>query len=427
MTQSYALRLYGKNDLRLESFELPAIADDEILATVCSNSICMSTYKAMVSGPDHKRVPNDVAENPIIVGHEVCGTILEVGAKHAGRYKVGTKYSLQPALNYPGREYDAPGYSFQYLGGHATKVIIPREVMEQDCLLPYDGEAYFQASLAEPVSCIVGGFNVQYHYAQGTYEHKMGIVVGGSMAILGGTGPMGLGTIDYALHGPNKPGILVVTDIDQARLSRAEALFTKEDARDNGVELHYINTESGNPVDTLNQISGGNGIDDVFVMVPVGALIEQASAVMAEGGCLNFFAGPTDHDFKASMNFYDVHYKNHHVSANSGGNTNDMRIALEWMGKGKLNPAVMITHVGGLDSSENTIRNLPKISGGKKLIYTNVSMPLTALDDFAALGESDTFFRALGEITERNNGLWSLEAEQYLLNNTPGIAEVMSK
>ena len=54
-------------------------------------------------------------------------------------------------------------------------------------------------------------------------------------------------------------------------------------------------------------------------------------------------------------------------------------------------------------------------------------MPLTALDDFAALGENDSFFRALGEITERNNGLWSLEAEQYLLNNTPGIAEVMSK
>ena len=38
-----ALRLYGKNDLRLESFTLPEINDDEILATVVTDSICLSS------------------------------------------------------------------------------------------------------------------------------------------------------------------------------------------------------------------------------------------------------------------------------------------------------------------------------------------------------------------------------------------------
>ena len=65
-----AVRLYGKNDLRLEEFELPAIKEDEILAHVISDSICMSSYKASIQGADHKRVPNDVHENPIIIGHE---------------------------------------------------------------------------------------------------------------------------------------------------------------------------------------------------------------------------------------------------------------------------------------------------------------------------------------------------------------------
>jgi hypothetical protein len=65
-----AIRLYGKDDLRLEEFELPAIKDDEILASVVSDSICMSSYKAAHQGTDHKRIPNDVAENPIIIGHE---------------------------------------------------------------------------------------------------------------------------------------------------------------------------------------------------------------------------------------------------------------------------------------------------------------------------------------------------------------------
>ena len=64
----------------------------------------------------------------------------------------------------------------------------------------------------------------------------------------------------------------------------------------------------------------------------------------------------------------------------SGGNTDDMRESLKLMSDGKINPAVMITHVGGLDAVVETTLNLPHIPGGKKLIYTNISMPLVSLD-----------------------------------------------
>ena len=47
-----ALRLYGKEDLRLEEFELPEPKEDEILAKVVSDSICMSSYKAAMQGED---------------------------------------------------------------------------------------------------------------------------------------------------------------------------------------------------------------------------------------------------------------------------------------------------------------------------------------------------------------------------------------
>ena len=73
------VRLYGQNDLRLEEFDLPEINDDEILARVTTDSICMSSYKAAIQGEKHKRVPDDVALNPIVIGHEMCGEILEVG------------------------------------------------------------------------------------------------------------------------------------------------------------------------------------------------------------------------------------------------------------------------------------------------------------------------------------------------------------
>ena len=66
-----AVRLHAANDLRLDTFELPEIRDDEILVKVVSDSICMSAYKAAIQGSDHKRVPNDVATNPVMVGHEL--------------------------------------------------------------------------------------------------------------------------------------------------------------------------------------------------------------------------------------------------------------------------------------------------------------------------------------------------------------------
>ena len=426
MTQTIALRLYGKNDLRLEMFDLPMLGDDEILADVTSNGICMSSHKAAIQGGEHKRVPANVADNPIIIDHEFAGTILEVGKTWLDKFQPGQKYSIQPAINYPGRELDAPGYSFPYTGGEATKIIIPREVLEMDCLLPYDGEDFFSASLSEPVSCIIGAFNTSYHFKAGTYVHEMGILDGGTMALLAGVGPMGLASIDYAIHGPRRPALLAVTDIDQARLDRASALFTPAHAAEHGVTLRYLNTSSGDAVSMLSDINAGKGYDDVFVYAPVTALIEQASRLLAFNGCLNFFAGPPTKDFLAAVNFYDVHYMGHHIVGSSGGNTDDMRAALDLMARGVIRPAFMITHVGGIDSAAETILTLPGISGGKKLIYTQKAMPLTAITDFPRVGETDPFFAELARITQANADVWCAEAERYLLENAPPIAGNMA-
>lgn len=416
-----AVRLYGVNDLRLEEFELPEIREDEILAHIISDSICMSTHKAADQGAAHKRVPADVAENPVIVGHEFCGEIVKVGAKWQEKYKEGDRFVIQPALNYKG-SLASPGYSYKYIGGDATYIVIPHEVMELDCLLPYSGDAFFYGSLSEPVSCIVGGFHASYHTKAGSYVHEMGIKEGGKAAILAGVGPMGLGAIDYAIHCDRKPSLLVVTDIDSARLERAAKLLTVEEAAKNGVRLVYLNTaECEDPVKVLRELSDGEGYDDVFVFAPVKPVVEQGDAILGRDGCLNFFAGPTNSAFSASFNFYNVHYASTHVVGTSGGNVDDMKESIAMMSDGRINPAVMITHVGGLDSVIDTTINLHKIPGGKKLVYTNIKMPMTAIDDFERLGETDKNFAALAEIVARHNGLWCAEAEKYLLSHSEEI------
>jgi threonine dehydrogenase-like Zn-dependent dehydrogenase len=417
-----AVRLYGKNDLRLEEFELPTIRGDEILAQIISDSICMSSYKAAIQGSDHKRVPNDVDKNPTITGHEFCGIILDVGDKWKHLFRPGMKFSIQPALNLKSNPSAAPGYSFPYIGGSATHIVIPNVVMEQGCLLEYTGEAYFFGSLSEPMSCIVGAFHGNFHTEGGSYIHKMGIVEGGNMAILAGVGPMGLGAIDYAIHTDRRPSRLVVTDIDEARLKRAASIYTVEEAKRCGVELVYLNTSTvEDPVRALLDLTGAKGYDDVFVFAPLKSVIEQGDRILARDGCLNIFAGPSNPSLTAELNLYNVHYNSTHIMGTNGGNTDDMIESLKMMSEGKINPASMITHIGGLDCVAETVLNLPSIPGGKKLIYTNISMDLTSISDFRKKGESDPLFSRLADIVDANNGLWSPEAEKYLLENAKKI------
>ena len=180
-----AVRMHGQNDLRLDTFELPEIKDNEILVKVISDSICMSSYKAAIQGSNHKRVPADIAEHPVIVGHEFCGVIEQVGAKWADKFTPGEKLTIQPNISYHGTM-QTPGYAFEFCGGDTQYAVLLPELMEQDCVLPYHADEFFYGSLSEPLSCIIGTFHAMYHTTPNVYVHDMGIREGGNLAILAG-------------------------------------------------------------------------------------------------------------------------------------------------------------------------------------------------------------------------------------------------
>ncbi|MGX2943733.1 zinc-binding dehydrogenase [Enterococcus alishanensis] len=404
-----AVRLYGKKDLRLEEFELPEIKENEILASVVTDSICMSTWKLANQGADHKKSPNDLAENPIIIGHEFCGEILEVGGKWSHKYKKGERYVVQANLQLPDRP-DCPGYSYPYTGGDATYIVISEDVMNQDCLIPYNGETYFEGSLIEPLSCVIGAFEANYHTKNGSYEHHMGIKPDGNLLIMGGTGPMGLLAIDYALNGPVKPKKIVVTDQHDDKLNRAAKLYPSQ----NGIEVSYVNVKDlPNQAEKLSEIVGG-GFDDIFVMIPIGEVLTEATKALNPDGCLNFFAGPQDKEFTATVNFYDVHYSATHFVGTSGGNTEDMRKAVALIENKQVKVANVVTHILGLNAVAETTLDQPAIGGGKKLVYTHKKADLTNL---AELPENSP----LAEILSQTDGIWSKAAEEYVLAKYPEI------
>ncbi len=436
-----AWRLYGAHDARLEDIELECAGEDGIVVEIVTNTICLSDYKGASLGTGHKRVPRDIDTNPIMFGHEVSGIVREVGDKWKSQFRVGQRVGLQPSLNIPGHELETVGYAWHTIGGDTTHVYLPSIVMEMGCLLPYDGDAFFKCSLAEPISCIVSAFRTNYHNAFCSHDLEVGIVDKGTMLLMAGCGAMGLGCIDIACHSPEKrPRRLVVTDIDDERLTRAAKMFGLSYAEGrasgeiNGVEVHFVNTKGrADPVKELksfnladderadNPTSTGGGYDDIFLFAAVPELITQCSDLLGFGGCLNFFAGPTDQNLMASFNFYNIHYMMHHIVANSGGDVKDMADSVDWIGKGYLHPEVMITHVGGLDSAAEATFDLMKVPGGKRLVYTHILMPMTAIADFREKGRSDPFFAELDRICSANNGLWCKEAEEYLLSHAPKV------
>ena len=124
-----------------------------------------------------------------------------------------------------------------------------------------------------------------------------------------------------------------------------------------------------------------------------------------------------DKKFSANFNFYNVHYQQHHITGTSGSTTDDMHDIVRLIGEKRIDPAVMITHIGGIDAAIDTTLRLSEIDGGKKLIYTHINLPLTAISDFENLGKQDNRFKTLDKLVKQNNGLWSAEAEKYLLDN----------
>ena len=406
-----AVRLYGEKDLRLEEFELPAINDGEILIKIVSDSVCMSTYKTAMQGAKHLRVPDNVAENPIIIGHEFCAEIVSVGKKWKKEYSVGEKVVMPPVLSYLGGN-QTVGYSFAEIGGVSTYSIVYEHIIRNGFLIKLQSNAFFKGSLIEPASCVLRGYKANYHLDVDT--PTMNIKEGGKVAILAGCGPMGLVAIDIALHGDIKPSLVVVSDIDEDRLRRAEQIYDPCEAKGRGIQLVFVNTTSK---DELMEISGGTGYDDVFVYAPISSVVELGDAILAFDGCLNFFAGPIDKAFSAPVNFYNVHYAQHHYAGTSGSTPEDMKDIVRLIGENRIDPAVMVTHIGGIDAAIDVTLNLPHIKGGKKLIYTHINLPLTAISDFAKLGSNDARFAELATLVRDHGGLWCAEAEQYLLEN----------
>ena len=414
--ETRAVRLYGANDLRVEDFELPEVGDGEVLIKVESDSLCASTYKAVIQGEKHKRVPETVSEKPIIIGHEMCGTVLKAGKNVADKWTKGMGIVIQPALKLDSG-YD-PGYSYQWCGGNSVYAVVPEIVLERNCLISYSGDSFYKGSLVESIGCVLRAFKGMYHTDYTNYVRTDGAKRGGKLAILGGAGPMGLASVELAINYAGCKQV-VVTDLNQERLDYAASMYSPEYAKEKGVDLRYVNTSGiEDTVSYLREISDG-GFDDAFVMVPVPALLTMAEEILAEDGCINFFAGPPVHNLQGSLNLYRIHYDGIHLVGTAGSIPEDTVDVIKLIEDGTIDPSGMVSHIMGINAVPENIFAMSTPNGAKKMCYNNIDIPCI---EIAKIREYEgELYQALADIVEKNGGKWSSEAEKYLLANAPKI------
>jgi threonine dehydrogenase-like Zn-dependent dehydrogenase len=422
MMKIKAVRLHEKNDLRFEEIDLRDINEDEMLMRVMTDSLCMSTYKAVIQGTGHRVVPADIAEHPVIVGHEFCGVVKKVGSGLADLFKASDVLAVQPKSDCGPRL--IPGYSSGTYGGDATYTIIPGKIARGGLVVKYRGDAYYKASLAEPIACIIYALHMNYHIGKDNKTHEMGVKEGGTLAVLAGGGPMGLGVAEAAMAMKKKPSRIILTDIDEYRVDRAKSLLKFR----NGITGEVVNTGGiENVPEYLMEKNGRKPFDDIFIMAPVREVIELADTIAGEDACINFFAGPSRKDFSANINFYPVHYSGKKIIGTSGSEMSDFLEALEYIRTDAISVSFLVSHIGGLNAVAETTMNLPNVPGGKKLIYCNKDIPLTAIEEFGEKGKTDPFFLGLHRICAENNMVWNKEAEEYVLANAKNIQETENR
>jgi len=236
---------------------------------------------------------------------------------------------------------------------------------------------------------------------------------GGSAWIIGAGGPMGQMHAQVSVSGTSGPALVLATDIDDERLSEVEARFG-EMASAKGTRMVTLNPKKVDSTEfdnTVAELTGSGKFDDVVVMVPVPALIEQGADFVAGGGVLNIFAG-VPRGTMAGLDISAVYLNGTRWVGSSGSRISDLQYTLEQTQKGELSPNHSVAAIGGVNAAAEGIRAVKEgLFPGKIVIFPQlVDLPLIPLPRMAEY---------LPNVAEKLTpaGMWTKEAEDELLRS----------
>lgn len=321
-------RFYAPGDLRLEDAEAPVPGPDEVKIRVRQCSTCGTDVKIFNHG-HHHLVP------PRVIGHEIAGEIVEVGADVAGRWSVGDRVQVIAAVpcgTCPdcrrGRLSVCPNQTsvgYHYDGGFAEFLVVPKAVLAVDGLnrVP-DGVSFAEASVAEPLACVVNG------------QELAGVGRGEDVVVIG-AGP--IGCLHVRLARAKGARRVYLVELNRSRLDMSAAVV-EPDAAICGSEV--------DAVDEVRKLTDGRGVDVVITAAASGAAQRDGLAMAARSGRISFFGGLPKDRPTITLDSNLVHYRELTIVGANGSSPAHNKRALELIASGQVPVHDLITHRLGL-------------------------------------------------------------------------------
>ena len=309
--------------ISVEEFPAPKPSIGEVLLKVQACAIC-GTDQRVLKGEKQVDVP--------IVGHEITGVVADIGQ---GVYKIniGERYAVQTVIgcgkcpmckihreNLCENGFKAIGY--QWNGGFAEYMIMPKEGVEQGCLIPIaDDMSANLGTLIEPLSCCINGMRVI------PFENMGQVLVfgGGIIGVLNG--------MVAKFRGAK---VVSIMDVSQERLDLLKSLGLPFE--------NFVNSSVENPQTWVHKHTKGRGVDAVVVAASVKSLVSLGLKLLARDGHLSIFAGMPKSDPSDMIDLNLIHYPELHIHGANSSVYGDYIDAREMIMREKAAFEKLVTH-----------------------------------------------------------------------------------
>jgi len=321
--------LYGKEDVRIESVPVPAIAAGELLVQVRTALTCGTDVKVFRRGYHARMI-----QPPALFGHELAGDVVAT-AEDVTRFSVGQR--VVAANSAPcGKCFfcvrHQPNLCEDLLfnnGAYAEFIRIPARVVEKNTYLIPDTLDYKDAALAEPLACAVRGLD------------ECHVQSGDTVAVLG-LGPLGLMFVRLAKYAYGARVLVMARRLEQ--IDRAMML-----GADEGILLG----EKSALIKELRARTAGRGPDVVIEATGHPDAWELATHLVRKGGTINFFGG-CPAGTKVGLDTSLLHYSEITCKASFHHTPEHIRRALQFIADGNVTAEHLVNH-------EEPLSHLPQV------------------------------------------------------------------
>ena len=336
-------KLYSFEDIRIEDMPVPDVGSGDALVKVKACGICSGDI-----------MPWYIEKKaPLVLGHEVVGEIVKLGSR-VKNFKPNDRVFFHhhaPCLNC---RYCRNGDYVQcntwkeskiIPGGISEYVLIPEVNLKGDTLLLPEKLSFEEATLIEPVACVVKGLK------------RVKIRPGDTVLI------MGLGAMGQ-LH------IMLARKYDAGKIIGADSVpYRIKKAKEFGADA-VIDVSNTGLADAVSRVTNGDMADVVAVGPGDVKAMSQGISCAGRGGRVLIFT-PPEPEKVLQLKSNEIYFKDINIITSYSCGPDDTKEALNLISEGTVNAGKLITHRFPLEQASGAFRLTAKAKDSLKVVVFN--------------------------------------------------------